>query len=218
MLLGAGSDAAKLRRDLLDTDLAGRPILIADPITAMVDDYKGCSRSDGELSGTLNGQVGTGQLQNNVNASQNKPKWQSFDAEQCWPYLSAQPSKVKIMHFLFQKAIDLIHPARSVTQLQRSAEEQCAADQAAHQLTLYHFRSCPYCNRVRRAAHRLNIPMPLRDIHAEAAAYQTLVTEGGRQTVPCLYIGDRNNGKWLYESADIIDYLNQRFAPARDTQ
>ncbi|AWN14441.1 glutathione S-transferase N-terminal domain-containing protein [Salinisphaera sp. LB1] len=122
------------------------------------------------------------------------------------------------MHVWFQKALDLVHPARSVTQVRRSAEEQRAADQAAGPLTLYHFRSCPHCLRVRRAVHRLNIPIALRDIHIDPAAHRALLAGGGRQTVPCLYIDDPAEGTWLYESADIIDYLNRRFAPARGSR
>lgn len=119
------------------------------------------------------------------------------------------------MHDWFQKALDLVHPARSMSRVRRSADEQRSADRAAGQLTLYHFRSCPYCLRVRRAVHRLDIPIALRDIRANPAAHRALLAGGGRQMVPCLYIDDPAQGTWLYESADIIDYLNRRFAPAR---
>lgn len=121
------------------------------------------------------------------------------------------------MHPWFQKAFDLIHPGRSVTQIRRSSDEQRAVDQAAEHLVLYHFSSCPYCLRVRRAVHRLKIPIAMRDIHVDEAAQRALMAGGGRQTVPCLYIGDDAQGTWLYESTDIIRYLKQRFAPAGDT-
>lgn len=121
------------------------------------------------------------------------------------------------MHSWFQKALDRVHPARSGMQIQRSAEAQRAVDRAAEHLVLYHFSSCPYCLRVRRATHRFNIPITLRDIHVDAAAHRALIAGGGRQTVPCLYIGDEAQGAWLYESADIIAYLKRRFAPAGNT-
>lgn len=115
-----------------------------------------------------------------------------------------------------QKTLDLIHPARSVTQIRRSAEQQRAAEQAAAHLVLYHFRSCPYCLRVRRAIHGLNVPIRMRNIHEDEDAYRTLIAGGGRQTVPCLHIDGRGQNTWLYESADIIRYLKRRFAPDRE--
>lgn len=120
------------------------------------------------------------------------------------------------MQAWLQTSLDLFHPARSVTRVQRSAAEQRAADQAAAQLVLYHFNTCPYCLRVRRAAHGLNVPIALRDIHGDGDAYRALMAGGGRQTVPCLHIDDGEQDSWLYESADIIRYLKRRFLPVRD--
>lgn len=121
------------------------------------------------------------------------------------------------MHRWFQTAFDYLHPARCVTRIQRPAETQRAVNQAVEHLVLYHFSSCPYCLRVRRAAHWLNIPLALRDIHIDAVARAALVAGGGRQTVPCLYIDDDVQGTWLYESADIVRYLDRRFAPVGNT-
>jgi len=115
------------------------------------------------------------------------------------------------MHRWLNKALDLVHPARSVTQIHRSAEAQQAAAQRASHLVLYHFSSCPYCLRVRREIHRLELPIAMRDIHADEAAHRALVAGGGRQTVPCLYIEDSDRDIWLYESAHIVRYLNKRF-------
>lgn len=55
----------------------------------------------------------------------------------------------------------------------------------------------------------------MRDIHVDSAAHAALIAGGGRQTVPCLYIGDDVERTWLYESADIVAYLERRFATVR---
>lgn len=120
------------------------------------------------------------------------------------------------MHPWLQYALDVLHPARSTGRMKRSAQQQQVADQAARQLVLYHFRSCPFCMRTRRAIDQLNIDIALRDIHRDAAAYDELMAGGGRQTVPCLRIDGGARQTWLYESDDIIRYLEQRFVPSAD--
>ncbi len=81
-------------------------------------------------------------------------------------------------------------------------------------LALYHFESCPYCVLVRNAIRQLGIAnaIELRDILAEPAHRRELIQGGGMSQVPCLRM-DYPDGRseWLYESADIIAYLRQRF-------
>lgn len=54
--------------------------------------------------------------------------------------------------------------------------------------------------------------MPMRDILLDPAARRELVSGGGRPTVPCLKITRDGSVQWMYESLDIIEYLNQRSA------
>ncbi|MEM7404384.1 MAG: glutaredoxin [Pseudomonadota bacterium] len=75
-------------------------------------------------------------------------------------------------------------------------------------LSLFHFSTCPYCRRVRRHLKRLNIEVELRDINVSAADRDVLVSGGGRATVPCLRIARPAEGvTWMYESADIVNWL-----------
>lgn len=53
------------------------------------------------------------------------------------------------------------------------------------------------------------IEIPMRNTINDISAYKELVTGGGRAMVPCLRI-ERDNGQieWMYESADIIRFIN----------
>lgn len=77
---------------------------------------------------------------------------------------------------------------------------------------LFHFDFCPFCMRVRRFLEQNEINIPLRNIHQDASAHQELVQGGGSQQVPCLRIEQAGSVRWLYESADIIEYLRTRHA------
>ncbi|GLR62704.1 glutaredoxin domain-containing protein [Marinospirillum insulare] len=95
---------------------------------------------------------------------------------------------------------------------QRSTEEQAAVDEAAKVLALYQFKACPFCVKVRRAMHGLNIDIALRDAKNNPQFRQELQEQGGRVKVPCLRIEEEGKVRWMYESNDIIEYLNKRFA------
>jgi len=76
-------------------------------------------------------------------------------------------------------------------------------------LSLYHFQACPYCMKTRQHIKKLGLDVEHRDIidHPE---YKTELMEGGHKTlVPCLRIEWQGSKTlWLYESDDIIDFLN----------
>jgi glutaredoxin len=78
---------------------------------------------------------------------------------------------------------------------------------------LFHYDGCPFCARVQRFLDSRGIVLPQRDILADPAARRELVAGGGRPTVPCLKITSADGRvRWLYESLDIIDYLESRSA------
>jgi glutaredoxin len=105
------------------------------------------------------------------------------------------------------------------TEVQESVNLECA------KLALYHFQTCPFCIKVRHEMARLSLPIPLRDAqyepkHSNNPKHHTnpnhkadLVQGGGKFQTPCLRIEDaQGNVRWLYESNDIIKYMQQRFA------
>lgn len=83
----------------------------------------------------------------------------------------------------------------------------------AESLALYHYPSCWFCGKVRTVIGQLGLDIEMRDVHLDRSNMQTLIAEGGSSTVPCLRIEhDDGEVEWMYESADICDYLNNQFA------
>lgn len=78
-------------------------------------------------------------------------------------------------------------------------------------LSLYQYRACPYCMIVRRAIDHLGLSVELRDIRRNPHDREELNAGGGRQMVPCLRIEEGGETHWMYESRDIIHYLEARF-------
>lgn len=106
-------------------------------------------------------------------------------------------------------------PNISVPEITRDPASQQAVDAETATLALYHYDSCMYCARVRKAIGALSLNIELRDIMREREHYRDLAMQGGRTTVPCLRIGkDDSDAEWMFESADIIAYLAERFGTA----
>lgn len=93
----------------------------------------------------------------------------------------------------------------------RDPVQQAEVERRAQHLTLYHRPTCPFCMRVFIALARLDVPIQRRNITTDAEARNELVANGGRQQVPCLRIDESTGARWLYESADIIAYLEEQF-------
>ena len=65
---------------------------------------------------------------------------------------------------------------------------------------------------MRREINRLSLPIELRDAQKNVQLRAELLQGGGQVKVPCLQIKDEKGSvQWLYESAEIIQYLQQRF-------
>jgi glutathione S-transferase len=60
-----------------------------------------------------------------------------------------------------------------------------------------------------------SINIELRDIMNDELARQELLQGGGKAVVPCLRIKNGDSVDWLYESMDIIRYLDERFSTSR---
>jgi len=93
---------------------------------------------------------------------------------------------------------------------QRTEAEQAKAQQAVAGHSLYQLNACPFCIKTRRAIHQLNIDIPLKDIGKNNEHREALANGGGLTMVPCLRIEENGETQWMYESGDIIKYLQER--------
>jgi glutaredoxin len=91
----------------------------------------------------------------------------------------------------------------------RASDVQAQLDQQTSQFILYQFKACPFCVKVRRAIKREGLKIETRDAKNNQQFRQELLEQGGKIKVPCLRIEKNGQVEWLYESNDIIAYLNK---------
>ena len=96
--------------------------------------------------------------------------------------------------------------------VERETETQSKINKQTVKLKLYQFNACPFCIKVRRAMKKLSLNIETRDAMNNAKYRNELASEGGAIKVPCLRIEDeKGEYTWMYESSDIIKYLQSRF-------
>lgn len=81
--------------------------------------------------------------------------------------------------------------------------------QPEHRLELYQFEACPACRKVRERLHELNLEFLVRTAGRGSAKRAELEARGGKQLLPFLI--DANTGVEMYESDDIVAYLNETY-------
>lgn len=77
-------------------------------------------------------------------------------------------------------------------------------------LELYSFEASPYCRIVREALSELEIPYMLRNVAKGSPRRPAFVERSGKMKVP--YLIDSNTGREMFESAEIVRYLNETYA------
>ncbi len=96
-------------------------------------------------------------------------------------------------------------------QIQRSPEQQKKTDEQLNDLSLYQLYACPFCVKTRRVMFRLNLNIETKNVNPGSLYRDELMEGGGQIMVPCLRIKNETEDKWMYESSDIIDYLEKKF-------
>ncbi len=107
--------------------------------------------------------------------------------------------------------IVLINYLTKPTRIERPVRVQQKMEASAKGLSLYQFYACPFCVKTRRAIHRLNVPISYVDAQSNKQNRDDLLSGGGAIKVPCLRIEENDKITWMYESNEIISYLNDKF-------
>lgn len=76
-------------------------------------------------------------------------------------------------------------------------------------LELYQFEQCPYCAKVRTKMTELELDYIIRNVPQGSHKRSFLETLGGKQQVP--FLVDQDRGVMMYESDDIIAYLEKYY-------
>lgn len=97
--------------------------------------------------------------------------------------------------------------------IKRPEEKQQQIDEEARNLVLYQFKTCPFCIKVKRHNKRLSLKIETRDAQHNLLHREELLKGGGQIKVPCLKVVDaKGQDHWIYESNEIVKYLQDRFA------
>ena len=118
---------------------------------------------------------------------------------------------MQIIRWLLGRLILILNFMFAPKKLKRSVAEQQKVDQETQLLQLFQYQACPFCVKVRRAIRRKALNITLIDAK-KAENKQKLAEQGGKIKVPCLRIEENNEVTWMYESSDIISYLETKFA------
>jgi glutathione S-transferase len=84
------------------------------------------------------------------------------------------------------------------------------ARQPERPLELYGFESSPFCRIVREALCGLELPYLLHNVARQSPKREAFVKRSGKMMVP--YLVDPNTGQAMFESADIVRYLEETYA------
>jgi glutathione S-transferase len=76
-------------------------------------------------------------------------------------------------------------------------------------LELYSFEASPFCRLVREALCTLELPYRLHNVARGGRRRDAFIKRSGRMMVP--YLIDPNTGSAMFESADIVRYLEQTY-------
>ena len=97
------------------------------------------------------------------------------------------------------------------SKLKRTADAQKEVEVELQKLSLFQFFACPFCIKTRRAMHKMNLPIVKRNASQGSPFRDELLQGGGKVQTPCLRVESDTGVEWLYESSEIISYLEKRF-------
>ena len=117
---------------------------------------------------------------------------------------------LKVIRWLLGRIILLMEFVMTPKGVQRDSVTQQKLNDEIKDYKLYQYKACPFCVKVRHAMKKQNMRINLVDAKHETHR-EDLLLQGGEVKVPCLRIKNENSDDtWLYESEEIIRFLNQK--------
>ncbi|MAD90374.1 MAG: glutaredoxin [Pseudoalteromonas sp.] len=114
---------------------------------------------------------------------------------------------MKFVRWFLGRIILLLNFIFTPRSKKREAQAQQQLDAKTQNFKLYQFEACPFCVKVRRAIKREGLKVETRDAKNNEAYRQELAEQGGKVKVPCLRIEEQGKVTWMYESSDIVAFL-----------
>ncbi|RYU70503.1 glutaredoxin [Aliivibrio finisterrensis] len=118
---------------------------------------------------------------------------------------------MKLIRFVLGKVILGLDCVFSPSGVKRDAKKQAEIDTETANYSLYQFEACPFCVKVRRTIKRQSLKIELRDAKNNEVHRAELLAGGGRVKVPCLRIDKDGETTWMYESSDIMTFLEEKY-------
>lgn len=116
---------------------------------------------------------------------------------------------MKLIRFVIGQIILLLDFLTRPTPIVRSQEDQKIVDAAVSGLSLYQFKACPFCVKVRRHMRRRSLKIEVKDAKGNKEIKNELIRGGGKHKVPCLRIEVATEEvRWLYSSNEICTFLD----------
>ena len=118
---------------------------------------------------------------------------------------------MKLIRLVLGKVILGLDCVFTPSGVKRDPVKQAEIDTETANYSLYQFEACPFCVKVRRTIKRQSLKIELRDAKNNEEHKAALLAGGGRVKVPCLRIDENGETTWMYESSDIMAFLEKKY-------
>jgi len=132
-----------------------------------------------------------------------------YESEEINRYLFRQYGETAVPRLISGSFAALTGSLASAWRLGRGTQAR-AAKPPQQPLELWSFEASPFCRLVREALCELELPYLLHNVGKGSPRRAVFVEHSGKMRVP--YLADPNTGFEMFESADIVAYLEERYA------
>ena len=114
------------------------------------------------------------------------------------------------------RALDVVTSvAATLARAGAGTAAEAPAQRPVETLELYDFEACPFCRRAREALSELDLDAIVYPCPKGGTRFRPKARElGGKEQFP--YLVDSNTQTAMYESADIVTFLERRFSASPD--